>query len=426
MAGLSAAVDEVAGVSLSSLAEDELLSLLREVEQARRRLEALEYRVVAEVDERNLPGRFVMRSTGALLAGVLNLSPREAGERVRHARYLGPRITVTGDRLAPLLPATAAARAAGLISAGHVSVIIRTIGKLPTTLPVEDIADAEVFLVEQARVFDPTVLAGIARRLLDTLDPDGRLADEAYQQRHRYLSLTPSGDGMHRLTADLDGETAALAMSVLHSLAAPQPSEAGTADGSGGGDRDERTSGQRLHDALRAVLKLALRSGELPRFGGVPATVLISMTGEQFETRTGLAATSFGQTLSVDQALRIADQAAIAWVVHDSQGGVLNYGTSQRLASPKQTLALIARDRGCAFPGCTSPPEWTERHHVTPWRQGGRTDLTNLCLLCDYHHHRIDTGGWTITMHDGLPWFTPPTWLDPQQRPRLNHRIRRE
>jgi hypothetical protein len=422
--GLSAAVDEAVDASLSRLGEDELLGMLRETERARRRLEALEHRLVAEVEERNLAGRYVMRSTAALLGGVLNLSPREAAQRVRHARYLGPRVTVTGERLEPVLPAAAAARDAGLISGGHVSVIIRTIGKLPTTLPVQDIAAAEVFLVEQAKLFDPSVLAGIARRLLDTLDPDGRLDDEAYQQRRRHLSLVPAGDGMHRLTADLDPQTAALAMSVLHSLAAPKGDVEGNPDSTG--ERDERSSGQRLHDAFRAVLKLALRSGQLPRSGGVPATVLISMSAEQFETRTGLAATSFGDTLSVPQALRLADEASIAWVVHNSEGGILNYGTTQRLASPKQTLALIARDHGCAFPGCTSPPEWTERHHVRPWREGGATDLDNLCLLCDYHHDRIDTGGWTITMQHGLPWFTPPTWIDPDQTPRLNQRIRHE
>ena len=116
---------------------------------------------------------------------------------------------------------------------------------------------------------------------------------------------------MHRLTADLDTETAALAMTVLHSLAAPQPAD--------NGDRDERSAGQRMHDAFRSVLKLALGSGQLPQSGGIPATVLISMSAEQFESRTGLASTSFGQKLSVDQALRLADEAAIAWVVHNSR-----------------------------------------------------------------------------------------------------------
>jgi len=417
-AGLSAAVDEVADVELSRLGEDELLSMLREVERSRRRLEAYEARLIAELDERNLPGKYLMRSAAALLAGVLNLPAAEAVVRVRHARHLGRRVTVTGERLAPLLPATAAARAAGSITGQHVSVIIRTIDKLPSTLPVAQITAAEEFLVEQAEQFGATTLTRIAQRLLDTLNPDGTLTEESYQRRRRFLSLTPAGDGMHRLTADLDTETAALAATVLHSLAAPQPSE--------NGDRDERTSGQRMHDAFRSVLKLALRAGRLPRSGGVPATVLITMTADQFDSRTGLASTSFGQRMSVDQALRIADQASIAWIVHNSVGGIVNYGTTQRLATGSQTLALIARDKGCAFPGCTSPPEWTEKHHVVPWSKGGRTDLDNLCLLCDWHHDRINTGGWTITMRNGLPWFTPPTWLDPQQQPRINHRIQRE
>jgi hypothetical protein len=315
-AGLAVVVGELGSVSLSSLSEPELLAVVREVERARRQLEALEHRLIAEVEQRNLPGKHLARSAGAFLAGLLNLSAREASVRIRHARHLGPRVTVTGQRLQPLLPATAAARSEGLITAQHVTVIIATIEKLPITLPAPDVAEAEAFLVEQAQRFDATVLAGIAKQLLDTLDSDGRLADEAWQKRHRFLSLVPHGAGLHRLTADLDGETAALAMTVLHALAAPmgasnQDGSAGDRDDSAG-DRDERTAGQRMHDALRSVLKLALRSGQLPRCGGLPATVLISLTAEQFETRTGLATTSFGQKLSVDQALRIADEASIA------------------------------------------------------------------------------------------------------------------
>ena len=80
---------------LSSLAEDQLLAMVREVERAKRRLEALDARLIAELEERNLPGKYVMRSTAALLAGLLNLSPREAAARVRQARALGPRLTVT-------------------------------------------------------------------------------------------------------------------------------------------------------------------------------------------------------------------------------------------------------------------------------------------------------------------------------------------
>jgi len=414
-AALPAAVAELAGCSFSALADDDLLDVLRLAERARRQLEALDSTLIAELEARNLAGRYVLRGTRQLLSGLLNLSPAESSTRVRQARELGPRTGLTGEQLPPLLPAAAAARADGILTGRHVEVILSAMARLRAArLPVERQVDAEAFLVEQAARFDAGTLRGIARRLLDTLDPDGTLATEQAQQRRRFLSCVPDRDGMHRLTADLDSETAALAMTVLHSLAAPKPMCAG--------ERDERTAGQRMHDAFRSVLKLALRAGELPVSGGVPATVLITMTAEQFQAGTGLAGTSFGQRLSVDQALRMADQATIAWIVHNSTGGILGYGTTRRVASDRQTLALIARDQGCCFPGCTDPPEWTEKHHVIPWRAGGRTDLDNLCLLCDYHHDRIDTGGWQVTMRDGVPWFVPPAWIDPARQPQRNVR----
>jgi hypothetical protein len=412
-----AAVSELTSSDLSVLDETQLLELIRVVEKIRRKTESFDNVTIPELEARGIPARYVLRGTSQFVAGLLNLAPSESGARVRHARELGVRVQLSGQINQPLLPALAAARAEGLVTIKQADVIIRCLGTLRgTQLCAEELSKAEAFLVEQAELFDAVTLAGIAKQLLDTLLPDGTLADERLQQRRRYLSCVPNGEGMYRLTADLDSETAALALAVLHSLAAPKP----TTDG----DRDERTAGQRMHDAFRSVLKIAQRSAELPRSAGLPATVLITMTAEQFETRTGLAATSFGQKMSVDQALRIVDQASIAWVVHNSRGGVLNYGTTQRCATQKQTLALIARDQGCAFPGCTDPPEWTEKHHIVPWSHGGQTDLSNLVLLCDHHHDRIDSSGWRITMQAGVPWFIPPRWIDAEQRPRRNDRSR--
>lgn len=389
---------------------------MRLAEQARRQLEAFDNRSITEVEARNLPGRQLARSTGTFLTGLLNLAPGEAQARVRQARELGQQTSLLGERLPARLPLVAASRQAGTITAQHVGVIMDAVGKLASSehLTADQIGHAEAFLVEQAESFTPPVLAGIARQLIDTLDPDGTLADQSAQRRRRNLSLVPLDDGMHRLVGDLDAETAALATTVLHSLAAPKPPT--------GGERDGRTPKQPLHDALRSLLKLALRAGELPRSGGLPATVIITMTAEQFESGTGLASTSYGQKLTVPAALRLAGQACVGWVVHDSNGAVLNHGRKQRLATRAQTVALIARDKGCAFPSCQDPPEWTEKHHITPWRSGGRTDLNNLVLICDHHHDRIDTGDWQITMRNGLPWFTPPTWIDPHQQPIRNVR----
>jgi hypothetical protein len=105
---------------------------------------------------------------------------------------------------------------------------------------------------------------------------------------------------------------------------------------------------------------------------------------------------------------------------------VLAEGRTKRIATRAQTLALIARDRGCSFPDCDKPPEWTQRHHIHAWSDGGRTDLDNLTLLCAPHHRDFDRQGWRAVMREGLPWWIPPPWIDPGQRPRQNQRIRRQ
>jgi hypothetical protein len=91
------------------------------------------------------------------------------------------------------------------------------------------------------------------------------------------------------------------------------------------------------------------------------------------------------------------------------------------VASTGQHLALAARDGGCCFPGCDAPPGWTQAHHVLGWIDGGSTDLNNLCLLlCGYRHREFEKRGWAVVMKDGLPWWTPPPRIDPEQAPVRN------
>jgi len=123
-------------------------------------------------------------------------------------RALGPRVTRTGDRLEPLRPCVAAARAEGAISAEHAEVILRTLDNLPKALPVEQVESMEQTLVGHARTFHPADVRGIGKHLLAVLNPDGLLTEEKDQQRRRYVGLTPLGDGMHRLTGELDDECA--------------------------------------------------------------------------------------------------------------------------------------------------------------------------------------------------------------------------
>jgi hypothetical protein len=113
-------------------------------------------------------------------------------------------------------------------------------------------------------------------------------------------------------------------------------------------------------------------------------------------------------------------------VVLGGAGQVLDAGRARRLATGPLRRALVVRDRGCAFPACDRPPRWCDGHHVRPWTRGGRTDLTNLVLLCRHHHRMIHDGDWTVRIAaDGLPEFVPPPFFGNSQLPQRNKYHRR-
>ena len=297
--------------------------------------------------------------------------------------------------------------AQGVISDRHATLICRTITGLPDAA-LEQAEAVEATLVEHGRTLNPDQLAVLARTVRACLDPDGALAVERDHDRRRHATLIVLPDGSGQLQADLTGEATAVWQTILSTLARPIPD-------SEGGEPDRRSPAQRRHDALLDVGHRLLRSGTLPEAGGAPATVLLTLTLEELEARTGLVTTARGSVISVGQALQIAAEADIVPVVLNDAGGILGYGLTRRVASIGQRRALAARDGGCSFPGCDRPPDWCESHHVIAWADGGPTDLDNLTLACGFHHrehrkrpgfkessqHRVDRGAVTYEIGEG-------------------------
>ncbi len=71
---------------------------------------------------------------------------------------------------------------------------------------------------------------------------------------------------------------------------------------------------------------------------------------------------------------------------------------------------VIARDRRCRFPGCNQPPAACQPHHIIPRSQGGPTCLTNLLMLCTFHHLiAVHRWGWgVVLLPDGTVTATSP------------------
>ncbi|GAB3078317.1 HNH endonuclease signature motif containing protein [Corynebacterium aquatimens] len=78
-----------------------------------------------------------------------------------------------------------------------------------------------------------------------------------------------------------------------------------------------------------------------------------------------------------------------AAIFHPTEGAVNLYDT-QRFANDKQRTLLRATSPMCIFPGCRRSADHCEYHHITPWKRGGPTNLTNLTVMCSYHNRVND------------------------------------
>ncbi|WP_273377764.1 HNH endonuclease signature motif containing protein [Actinopolymorpha pittospori] len=206
------------------------------------------------------------------------------------------------------------------------------------------------------------------RRIGKQLEEQERRARE-----NRTLSFGPVRDGTATVFMRLDVQTLALLRALLDPLARTRPT--------GPDGPDLRTSERRLADAFAELLGLA------------------------------------GHPLSATAVRQLACDAEIVPAVLGSDGAVLDLGTATRLFTYAQRLYLGLRDgHHCSFPTCRRPEQWTEAHHIRHWVDGGKTDVGNGVLLCQYHHTTIHTKGWIVRMGDhGHPEYIPPPWIDPYQ-----------
>jgi Domain of unknown function (DUF222) len=95
-------------------------------------------------------------------------------------------------------------------------------------------------------------------------------------------------------------------------------------------------------------------------------------------------------------ARRLACDATLVVALDDDVGHTMYEGRARRDPTPTQRRELWRRDRHCRFPGCRNST-FVNPHHLRWWkRDRGKTDLENLALLCEHHHHLVHSNGWQL------------------------------
>jgi hypothetical protein len=413
---------------LDQLAADQKVVVWQRFETLRNRLPLVDHHLIADAEATDLAETYCSSTLSRFLVQVLQLSPGEAASRVRAAAAVGPRTSMLGGQLEPVLPRLAALQRSGVVTPEKVQIVERAMHKLTRPgLNPEAVDTAEELLTQYAPVLAPVELRRYALSVVDAADPDGpEPIDDQLQHDRRHLELKQRRDGMWHLQGKLTNTVGAQLNAILDPLSKPHTTTLEDEDGTTTPIPDERPHGQRVHDGLDEACARLLKMADQPASGGTPASVIVTIGLEELLNKAGLAETSDGSTLTPDQLLRIADEADIWPTIINQHNIPLALGRTRRIATPGQTMALHVRDAGCSFPGCTHPPSYCDRHHIIDWINGGFTDLDNLTLLCRYHHTHFLQKGWTCRMNaDGLPEWVPPWWIDQDQRPQINTRIRR-
>ena len=188
-------------------------------------------------------------------------------------------------------------------------------------------------------------------------------------------------DTFRTVTAQLPPESYAEVRSTLEARARLMPSDG------------ETRWDQRVCDAFLEIVRSPARRGSSSTHVVVAHVPLEAVTDDTSELAGELER---GGLISGETVRRIACDATIVIALDDDVGHTMYEGRARRYPTDAQRREIMRRDRHCRFPGCTNVT-FTNAHHIKPWKPGGRTDLDNLALLCEHHHHRVHSREWTMS-----------------------------
>ncbi len=210
-------------------------------------------------------------------------------------------------------------------------------------------------------------------------EASAQAAQAAYEARSLRFN-----ESFRTVTAQLPAETFAEVRGTLEVQAREIPSDG------------ETPWDQRLCDAFVGMIRSSRSPGPAATaaytvVAHVPLATLLDETSElpgELE-REGL--------ISADTVRRVACDATLILAADDDVGHTMYEGRQHRYPTAAQRRELMRRDRHCRFPGCAHTV-FINPHHIRWWKpHRGTTDLPNLMLLCEHHHHLVHSKQWSVS-----------------------------
>ncbi|GAB2507913.1 HNH endonuclease signature motif containing protein [Paramicrobacterium agarici] len=410
------------------------------------------------------------KDAAGLLQSVARIPKRSVRQLLSYGDAICGRDSLTGTALPPRWEHIAEAAFSGTVDVEAVAPVIRHLDDVRLHADADMLEAAESGMMRIASQGTPEYTASQMRVWKEALDPDGARPREQMQRQKRFFSIGKENrDGMTPVRGLLTPDARANLVAAISTSTNPrtrvsfEPADAAsgsaspgkdsdavsdegdrspdcteTADsavesvdaadaaaeaslpvGVGSHDLDPRTHGQKLHDALDAVVTAGHRAAVTGARSRRTMTQVI-ITASLDDVRSGNATGWVnGGTEPVGPVTteRITCDSGYRALVLGENGEALWLGTTQRAFTPQQKLAIAARDETCAWPECDIPADWCEVHHAVPWSMGGKTNIDNGLLLCSAHHHMLHAQNWHIYMRDGIPYLTPPPFMTRSNQP---------
>jgi len=312
----------------------ELIATLKDISRQIRLLEAQRLDTVAELERQGIAALAGYPSTRTLLIEVLRVAPRLGSKLVTRSAAVAETLTPTGHLTPAPLPTVRTALHEGLLDGEHIDAVADTL---------KDVPDAarelvETTLGETAKSVNPGVVRKHGAILLQRLDPDGKEPGEEAPQPMNSLTCRRTRDGSLKFVGQVDPETGDLLEQLLFKFGKPRKLSLDLPD--------PRSVRERHGDAFSEIVH---RSAN-PK-GGARARLTVTLDLNMLVDGIGTATLSSGCPLSPKAVRRLACDADLLPVVLNGKSVPLDAGQSRRLVKTTQKAALIARDKGCAYPG---------------------------------------------------------------------------